>query len=469
MGVVPVPRSPQNFYCGPEAPCGDVKREHYRLKANETSSIEDYVVPSGVLYAKNGAELRDCKDQAKLVKRYEEMITDHLERRVAVLFQQLVVCYKTGFELEQGKTLHQGASALPILLSDPSGNCQKLAPSNAAHASTIPCIYAKHEGKTFVLIKGASVYNGANTTLNMPHYINKADIQIDEYGELRKYTIDLLNKASQGNVNPQDGLKQFVAKLLAVTQARLNKSGSEGVNAALEMYVPVIGDIQENLSANEKPFEQMLGVQIDADTTSALLRKKICLIRYKAIQDSQFAQSQLVEKIYAKAKEIKRSLGNRAPNYYREAFLEVLRGELSSEVARIRLDKLFAGTKYYQLRDTEKRKNDLEKTISIIRTAALPSIHQLAQEVNLEIRTLAGAEILRRGAVTRELRNTLGLTQKQLASKVKALYPSAAASQSTISRIETNDKIVTSQIAFELADVFKVDPVLFMPAEFFSS
>jgi len=57
--------------------------------------------------------------------------------------------------------------------------------------------------------------------------------------------------------------------------------------------------------------------------------------------------------------------------------------------------------------------------------------------------------------------------QWRLGNEIAALFPYAAASQSTISRIENRIKLVTPPIAKELSTVFRIDPGLFMPHFFY--
>ncbi len=67
----------------------------------------------------------------------------------------------------------------------------------------------------------------------------------------------------------------------------------------------------------------------------------------------------------------------------------------------------------------------------------------------------------------KELRRSKSWSQVELGKKVAQLFPRAAASQSTISRIENRKKLVTSPIAEEFSQVFKVDVGLFMPHFFY--
>ncbi len=118
------------------------------------------------------------------------MIEDHIERRVAIFFQQLVLCYGTKLHFEIGDTLHQGKSATALYLKDQNGKCEKLSVRNAAHSSTIPCLIAsdlkawtqhkqhgQKEPQGFVYIKNSGIYNNATATMEMSRNINEAEIK----------------------------------------------------------------------------------------------------------------------------------------------------------------------------------------------------------------------------------------------------------------------------------------------------
>ena len=83
------------------------------------------------------------------------------------------------------------------------------------------------------------------------------------------------------------------------------------------------------------------------------------------------------------------------------------------------------------------------------------------------MRSLLTQEEYQRAQIIKELRGMKKWRQIDLGAEVRVLFPRAAASQSTISRIENRQKLVTPQIAEEFSQVFKVDSGLFMPHFFY--
>lgn len=94
-------------------------------------------------------------------------------------------------------------------------------------------------------------------------------------------------------------------------------------------------------------------------------------------------------------------------------------------------------------------------------------INSLARTIQEEMRSLLTQEEYQRAQIIKELRGMKKWRQIDLGAEVRVLFPRAAASQSTISRIENRQKLVTPQIAEEFSQVFKVDSGLFMPHFFY--
>ena len=97
----------------------------------------------------------------------------------------------------------------------------------------------------------------------------------------------------------------------------------------------------------------------------------------------------------------------------------------------------------------------------------LKKINFVVCEILQDMRTLRTEEANQRAQITKDLRGMKGWIQKKLGDEVKKQFPHAAASQSTICRIERCMKLVTPQIAQELSQVFGVDSGLFMPHFFY--
>ena len=103
-----------------------------------------------------------------------------------------------------------------------------------------------------------------------------------------------------------------------------------------------------------------------------------------------------------------------------------------------------------------------------IEKKALSVIDKYAEELKNAFKKLKQKELLTRGNILYEIRAIKGITQKVLAKEIKAKFPEAVASQSTISRIENHEKLIDPDYAKKLSKIFKVDSSLFMPSFFYN-
>lgn len=480
--ILPQAIDTSKTYIGPELSEDEKKpsRKQYTLYNNETISIEDRVHGLQII-TKTSQESNTTKDPLLFIAKYKEMIEDHLERRVAIAFQQFVVSYKTKLHFEIGDTRHQGQSSKAITHTDHNNKSSKLTQRNAAHSSTLPCIIAyngqdwedhiKNESpapKGFIYINGSNIYKSANSTLSMPRDVNEADIEIDGKAEserLRSKTILILNQCSQGKLDPKQAFKLFLQATQTETQKQMGKSKKDTINEVLKIFNQTLEGIESNLP-NPDFFERMLGIQIGNSKNSILARKTICELRYKAIQDNQLAQSEIVSKIEALTQDVFKSLNQkRKPNYLDKAVFNVLRKQLRPKDQRS-LDKLVSSAQNYHFRETQQRTSGLNKTSRLVEEHALKTIQDYAESLHETLFEIRRDNVLKRGQTVRVLRNSLGWTQKVLSSKLITQFEGAAASQSTLSRIENNIKLINSMYAKQLATVFDIDPELLIPCFF---
>ncbi len=460
-------------------------REKYSHRMNETISTVDRINTANTINTQTAAETVEIKDERLFIATYEDMIIDHIERRVAVLFQQVVISYKTFLHFEIGKTQHQAESAKTLNLKDHSGKTSVLCKRNAAHSSTLPCVIAyenqawvshvnngaaKPEG--FVYVQGGDVYRNANSTLNMPRAVNEADIEIDgEQGRglARDFAIDLLNDSAKGNIEPDIAIRNFLDSVIDITRKKIQKTKrGEGVKKALEIFETAFSDIKLRIESDSETLGQLLGVQVNEEHQNTPIQSKIYQLRYKAIRDNQFVQTAMNTKINSVRDRVLQVVGpKRKPSYFDDAFRQVLSEQMRLDADKKRIYKLFNSPQDHYLRATKTRKARFDSTKRKILEKQLNPIQVLAKELGGDLRNLKREEVLRRGLVTRELRNSMGLNQSELAKKIKAIYPTTAASQPTISRIENNIKLVNRVYAEQLSDVFEVDTALLIPSFFY--
>ena len=490
--VLPAPVNLASCYVGPPV-LKQMGREKYPHHSNITASLADYTHPEQIIKVQNAAEAAALKSPVSLVKSYESMIEDHIARRVAIFFQQLVVCYGTNLHFEIGTTLHQGESSKALYLKDHAGQSEKLSVRNAAHSSTIPCLIAydlqewtqyrqtgQNKPQGFVYIKGSDIYHSANATLDMIRDINEADIEIDgkkDDSKLRERALEMLNQASCRVIDPGTGIAQFLALIIDLTSEKAKTAKKPGVRACLKIYLENLLAIQDQIK-DPKQLDNLLGVKIDESPSSEKIRKTIHQLRFKAIRDNQHVQSALHQKISAVSKQVLVEIDRKKkPDYYDVAFQNVLIDSMENQNDKINLKKLFnhPHDAYFKaapgekspgiLRNTEERRHRLISTIALINQHPA-KILALAKELHLEFRNLKKQEVLNRSAITRVIRKAKGWSQQDLADEIKKAFPSLPSSQSTISNLETSKKIMDPAYAVKLSNVFKVDPSLFIPAFF---
>jgi hypothetical protein len=486
--AMPVGVNLPDTYIGPPHDAIAIKgksRDKFCHRTSETMSTVDRINIGNTIPTKTAQETAEVKDEIQFIASYQEMIEDHIERRVAVLFQQLVISYETHLHFEIGKTQHQAESAKTLYIKDHLGKKNVLCKRNAAHSSTLPCIIAyeskawnKHVNNDdpkpdgFVYVQGGDVYRTANSTLDMPRAVNEADIEIDGEkgtGLARDFAIDLLNRSARGEIDPTSAIQEFLHTVTVITQDKIPKTKrGKGVKKSLQIFLEAFKDIQTRIETVPEALDQLLGVQVAEDHQNTAIQTKIYHLRYKAIRDNQYAQTAMISKINTVRDQVLKVVGpKRKPTYFEDAFRNILCSEMRMDYDKKRIYKLFNSPQEQYFRETAYRKSRYEGTKAKIVQQQLKPIQVLARVIGQDLRALKREEILKRGLVTRELRNSMGWTQTKLATKIKAIYQDTAASQPTISRIETNIKLVDKVYAEQLADVFDVDQALLMPAFFY--
>ncbi len=451
-------------FIGP-APSPQKDRDKYAHRLNETSSLTDRI------FGKTVPREFGFPAPEKLIDHYADSMEHHIEKRVAIFFQQLVACYQTKLHFEIGKTLNQGESA-PALMASKNGTIRKLCPRNAAHSSTIPCLIAYRGSEWdahqrdelevlegFVYLKGSHIYGLCNSTIDMPRAINEADIAIDGNSEgsaLRTKSLALLNKAAQGDLTPVKGLKNFLLLLINTVHEKRGTVAKEDVRKALEYYEKILNGIQNSIANDPEIFSHWLDIQVDPSDESSLMRKTIYHIRYGAIRNNLLSQALIIDMIETVRKQIFNQMKTEKRYCFaEEAFRQVL-VELAAESDRPRLRKLFnlpAETNRKPTYETTKARILKEKKL------LLP----LLKELSRKMAQMRNDEISHRSSLTKTLREVKGWTQDDLSAKIKKNFPSLPSSRSTISRVETGAKSIDSNYASKLSKVFKVDAGLFMP------
>ena len=394
----------------------------------------------------------------------------------------MIVCYQTKLHFESVGASDQGQSATAIHLQ--AGGQQQKITRNAAHSSTNPRLIAydsaqwnAHQAGTapkpegFVFLKGTDYYRTANATINMPKGINFADELIDFLttdSKLQEKSMVLVNRASQGELSPEDGVLQFIGVALdeiTAAKARLEATAQHPeALRALEYYQRYFTEYQQELNTRPNLLETILDLKISKrDGVEKLLK-----IRYKAIREAQLDQSALMQKIIRVQKEISNTFATK-PIHFLAAFRTLIIETARTDGDRHRLEKLLNFSPCnYRANCKKAQVTKFETTKSLLSAAPhVQKIQAVAQEVMLDMRSLRVKETYQRAETIKTLRTMKNWTQATLGNEIKKAFPSAAASRSTISRIENRAKLVSLQIAQEFSHVFDVDPGLFMPHFFY--
>jgi len=423
--------------------------------------------------------------EVDLAKEYEAMIKEHMERRLAIFFQQLVACYETGYYFADSSARIQGDSPKRLAFIDDSKKTKSFQ-RNAAHSSTLPCLIA-YDRKTeyeahlagkaitgFVFLSGSDAYNLWNATMNMPRFVNNADIYIDgrsRESKLRSDALELINQVARAIVTPDKAFKTFLIDVLrhirsAITYATNNKKLAE--KATLEYYKSVVKDMLSEYRADK---DRMLSDMLDVDITKGgkSCRKEALQIRYQMIKDTQIAHARIIQTVERVKQTILASY-KRSPDYFDAAFKSLILEQKLRKDERSALNKLLRFSSYdYYLRITKSRRARFTGTLDALRAAHEKKVQNLVRDVLREMRILRRDEVKGRSRIVKQVRIAKGWRQVDFARELRRKYPTSACSQSTISRIESGGKIVSEQIAEELAATLDIDTGLLVSNFFYSS
>ena len=132
-----------------------------------------------------------------------------------------------------GYVKHQGFSA-----EQPEDDSVEL---RGAHSATIPCLYTDSTTRAkFVFLYRSGFYDESNATIDILKEVNDADSSIDGHNsgnKLRKATINLLNKAAQGDDNTPEVVTKLLVKAL-IKQIEYHQ-GACKQNSGYRGFVPI--------------------------------------------------------------------------------------------------------------------------------------------------------------------------------------------------------------------------------------
>lgn len=472
---------PENLFLVPAGSKGT--REKYTLLLNESSSVTDAIFST--LRSKKKpteAELAILKSPDRLIEKSKEKIEDHIDKRIALFFQQLIVTHNVPFHFEIGDTQHQ-APPTPTLKKKDKGEEIKV-PFNSAHSATIPCLYAYHKNEwdkwqrdpannakpvPFVYLKGSDTYNNHNATMGLIKLVNTADIALDGTSQtedkLRTKSLDIIARSAKGEITPQKGLRKFLNKAKQVLDDQIASAKvKEEHKTILRIYLNRVKNAIEQ-SSEASFFDELLSIKIDNESEeTSRLRKLVYRRRFSIIRESQETQSVIAKKIHEVSASI---IGiNRKPaNFDMVMKKKVL--SLCSEKGRRQLSRFF-GVSLDQINHDLRSKRYASAERKINQKQHEQKFVSLMRDIRAHCRALVRREMNYRADVTRDLRHHKSWRQIDLVTEYRKVYADGPMSQPTVSRLENTIKPVERELAHRLAEIFGVDPGFFFPAIFTS-
>jgi len=253
------PKSLMQTHLGPKLPIG-IDRSIFPY----SSGIAPSYVPSCLLSLGERGRQRLVEEitlqpvvDSQLLKSLEDDLQNHVEGRIQLLLQQMVLVYKTGlcFSLYTHADAQVGKGA--------TGQIQNTS-YVAAHSATLPTLRLKEaefSDSSVSLGGNGSFFYGWNRTIYLPEIANQVDSEIDKttcQGRcLREKSTNLLNQVSSSAISPEEALRIFLKDLTGILRALSEKTDSDQRKEILGAYLKAAERYQENLD-NGYPLLQKI-------------------------------------------------------------------------------------------------------------------------------------------------------------------------------------------------------------------
>jgi len=204
----------------------------------------------------------------EMIKKLASDIENHVEARIHIFFQQLLLVHESGRVYKAHDTGAQIGSGKYRSYMDKeelneNDNLEERSCYAAAHSSTLPSLkYVDEQNREIAFGKGSffSLYSGGSTIL-FPRSVNKIDSELDgknnsKDNKLRQKALETLNQvASKVNrLSPKQGLIDFVDNLVLGADQQA-KSCSEKTLQIVQIYQKVAKVYQSNLKDDKKADE----------------------------------------------------------------------------------------------------------------------------------------------------------------------------------------------------------------------
>ncbi len=433
-----------------------------------------------------------------------EGIGEAVERRIALMFMQCIVCYNMPFHFESNGADMQIGSAPKLWMKEADGKEKIVHRREAAHPSTTPCLVACSQTEweeyiekletnpkaksphCFVYLKGSYFYSQNNSTIGMNEAVNGADELIDGRGKLRRTVVDITNLVAKGRLDPVIATLDFIKEFerACEKEVKLLKSTDPRCHV-LKEYIKAISEVSL-ASLRPEFFTQLLGVIIDKDDPKeAILREIVFKERFKIIRFGSIVESRIAKRIDDVRAKI------HGPQKYLLEFA-ILRDSSGRE--RVIIEKLLGRTAAYlemqylesmPIEDVETRKRvkRFQSAVTTFVSKHEDKIDKLLRDLRNDFKEMLDAERTYRSGLFRKLRiDYRDWLQPDFVKEFKKLFPGKPMSKSMVSRLEQRvrplsgkkyitplmqrRKDITIEGALDIADTFKVDSGLFLPSLF---
>ena len=463
--------------------------EKWHLQIYNSNSIKDWKLAELKLKTRKVSqkEIKRYSNRKKLIRDKREAIEEHLDRRIQLFFQQVILCYNTPFVYEAEGAEDQIGIGSTVKLGKTLTH-----KTQAAHSSTFPCLYAcpkDEHGKIdrkrrFVFLKYSHSYNQHNSTVELPVEVNQSDTELDGkigQSKLRSTALKIINDAALGKVKPRKATKRF----LQVFEKRLKKMIRELREDdlrrdVLKIYLRHLQEVRREIEEGPEIFDQIMGVTLPS--SEAVLRDVVYKKRYELIQQAEFIESQIAKRIFQAQKKM---LGRRVRSLknvdYRLRY--VLLSTAGNDQERVFFEKLFC-TSLEQLRTNLQNKEEklrrMQRTMNGFATKHVVEIKKLKRDLKTFRRELQKLEFEFRSKLFRGLRVSFkDWYQREFVVHFKEIFPREPMSQSMVSRLEQPSRLPSAILyatpesqrrkeinigkAQKIADTFGIDVGLFLP------
>lgn len=438
------------------------------LKKNNPRSISTQDVQ---YYAQRKEVIKDKKSQ----------ILNHVDMRIALFFEQAILCHKTPFMFSAEGAEDQIGVGTKLMK-----NKKVVHQTQAAHPSTLPCLHASFKDNpqhSFIFLKHSLSYQRHNSTNELPIEVNQTDTLIDGKqtdAKLRSAALKILNDDAEGKIDPTKATKRFLKALQGGLERQLSALNKEDVRReVVEIYLERVKKVREDAKDSSEIFDLFMGMSLADDQ---VLRNVVYKRRFSVLKEAAFVESKIAKKIFDAEKKMMGTTVRSLKNVATPLRYVLIEGG-ASQKERLFFEKFFCTSldqlnSHFENKEAKLRKarNEIEK----LKTQQVQSIKTLRKEIATLREELEYLEVEFRAQLFKGLREEFkDWTQLKFAQTFHELYPHDKMSQPMVSRIEffarapkkkfyetpecQRKKEMSLSYAQRIATTFGIDVGLFLP------